>query len=208
MKGSLIVLGLIAFGAAAWSNRIDYRLLEQPPSPQSVPEVRSTGIRTYLSPAEGKAAVQARLFDRPVQSLLNSGRRMRYGEFIWDDEGIPAGPVWIRVDLEAQLLSVFRGGHEIGTAVILYGAEEKGTPQGKFPILAKLKDHRSSLYDAEMPYTLRLTGDGIAIHGSDVKWGAATHGCIGVPLEFAGKLFAQAAKGDEVTIVSGHQRRT
>ena len=53
---------------------------------------------------------------------------------------------------------MFRSGHEIGTAVILYGADGLPTPTGKFPILAKLKDHRSITYDnAPMPYTLRLT---------------------------------------------------
>jgi hypothetical protein len=59
---------------------------------------------------------------------------------------------------------VFRSGHEIATAVILYGADEKPTPTGEFKILQRLKDHRSSLCDAPMPYTLRLTGDGISIH--------------------------------------------
>jgi lipoprotein-anchoring transpeptidase ErfK/SrfK len=101
---------------------------------------------------------------------------------------------------------VFRGGHEIGTAVILYGASEKETPAGVFPVLAKMRDHKSITYDnAPMPYTLRLTDDGVSIHGSDVRWGRATHGCIGVPLEFAHKLFDQVAKGDQVTIVSGER---
>ena len=116
--------------------------------------------------------------------------------------GVPAGPIWLRVDLHSQLISVFRGGHEIGTAVIVYGADGLPTPTGKFPILAKLKDHRSGTYDAPMPYTLRLTGDGVSIHASSVRWGAATHGCIGIPLPFAQRLFAAAHVGDEVDIVS------
>ena len=45
---------------------------------------------------------------------------------------MPAGRLWIRVDREAQLISVFRGQHEIGTAVIIYGATEKPTPSGTF----------------------------------------------------------------------------
>jgi hypothetical protein len=206
----LTLLGLIAFptavAAAALSDRIDLGIFDQPQRQEAVPEAMSNRVRTFLSLVEVKAALQASQLDRPIQSLLNTSGRMRYGDFIWNDQGVPAGRIWIRVDLDAQLVSVFRAGHEIGTAVILYGADEKETPEGKFPILAKLKDHRSSLYDAEMPYTLRLTGDGVAIHGSDVKWGAATHGCIGVPVEFARKLFAQAATGDEVTILSRRQR--
>ena len=70
-----------------------------------------------------------------------------------------------------------------------------------FPILAKAEQHSSNLYDAEMPYMLRLTNDGVAIHASNVRFGSATHGCIGVPLEFAKLLFAQVKRGDLVAIV-------
>ena len=101
-----------------------------------------------------------------LYSLLNIRAPMQYGDFRWNDDGVPAGPLWVRVGLRHQTLSVFRGGHEIGTAVILYGADNKPTPLGTFPILARLKDHRSSQYDAPMPFTLRLTGDGVAIHGT------------------------------------------
>ena len=64
-------------------------------------------------------------------------------------------------------------------------------------------DHVSNLYDAPMPYMLRLTNDGVAIHGSDVDIDAATRGCIGVPTAFARKLFAQAKLGDKVIITRG-----
>ncbi|HVI06201.1 MAG TPA: L,D-transpeptidase family protein, partial [Sphingomicrobium sp.] len=117
---------------------------------------------------------------------------------------VPSGPIWIRVDLGSQLLSVFRAGHEIGTAVILYGANDVPTPTGKFPILAKMKDHNSATYDdAPMPDTLRLTNDGVSIHASNVRWGYATHGCIGIPTDFAAELFNAASIGDEVFITQG-----
>ena len=38
------------------------------------------------------------------------------------------------------------------------------TPTGVFPITEKKRHHVSNLYDAPMPYMLRLTDDGIAIH--------------------------------------------
>jgi len=53
---------------------------------------------------------------------------------------------------------------------------------------------------------LQLTGDGVSIHGSTVRWGAATHGCIGLPLDFARRLFEQAKVGDEVVIVPPAKR--
>lgn len=136
-----------------------------------------------------------------VRSLLNIGTAMHYGDWVWDTTGVPDGPVWVRVDLARQMLSVFRAGHEIGTAVILYGAPGNPTPSGTFPILAKARVHRSSIYDADMPYMQRLTGDGVAIHATDVMAGFASRGCIGLPSAFAKKLFAVTRIGDRVAIL-------
>ncbi len=136
-----------------------------------------------------------------VRSVLNITRPMRYGGYVWDDAGIPEGPILIRIDLARQLLSIFRDGHEIGSAVILYGTDGKATPMGSFPILQKVADYHSRTYDAPMPYALRLTDDWVAIHGSDVRTGFATHGCIGVPVAFARRLFEQAREGDQVVIL-------
>lgn len=156
--------------------------------------------RIFLTSAQtGKLAGPAG--QPPVSSILNVRKRMHYGEFVWDDAGVPAGPVWVRVDLGRQLISVFRAGQEIGTAVILYGADEKPTPTGQLKVLGKDRDHYSSSYEAPMPFTMRLTDDGVAIHGSDVRWGAATHGCVGIPLSFAARLFDQIKLGDPVVIL-------
>jgi lipoprotein-anchoring transpeptidase ErfK/SrfK len=138
---------------------------------------------------------------KAIQSVLNIRRPMKYGDFVWDEKGVPEGPLWVRADLDRQIVSVFRGGNEIGTAVILYGADSKPTPAGVFPVLEKAADYHSRTYDAPMPFTLRLTADGVAIHGSDVRERAATHGCIGVPLEFARRLFSQMQVGDEVFVL-------
>lgn len=170
-------------------------------APQDTQTPQDTRTRLFLTPEQRRQATAEGGFAAAPSSLLRVDRKLHYGDFVWDDEGVPAGPITIRVDLRTQLLSVFRAGHEIGTAVALYGADRKETPLGQFPILWKGRNHRSSLYDAPMPYTLRLTGDGIAIHGSNVRWGAATHGCVGVPTDFASHLFDQARVGDVVTIV-------
>lgn len=139
-----------------------------------------------------------------VKRILDIKGPLNHGDWVWDDAGVPAGPMVVTVDLEAQTLSVFRGGYEIGVAVILYGATDKPTPLGTWPILEKDKDHFSNLYDnAPMPYSLRLTQDGVFIHASDVQWGNATHGCIGLPLPFAKKLFAAVKVGDPVVVTSG-----
>ena len=162
--------------------------------------------RIVVPEASVREALASGLIDRPIKSILNVPARMRYGDYRWNDARVPAGPTWIRVDLAAQTISVFRAGHEIGTAVILYGADGMPTPTGKFPVLAKIKDHHSATYDAPMPYTLRLTADGVAIHASDVRWGRATHGCVGVPMAFAAKLFDASQRGTMVLIVDTSRR--
>ena len=139
---------------------------------------------------------------RPIRSLLNIRTQMHFGDHVWNDAGVPAGPVWVRVDLSRQIMSVFRGGHEIGSAVILYGTDGKPTPTGTFPILERAREHRSNLYDAEMPFMLRLTNDGVAIHASNVRKGSATHGCVGIPRSFAQLLFDAVKRGDLVVIES------
>ena len=204
-RGMLVALafaGLATAAAAAWSSRIVERPQPAPLAAEPRPAWADKD-RIFLTKAQLFQAHAEGAIDRDIQSVLDVRKRMHYGDFVWNDRNVPKGPVWVRVDLKSQLISVFRSGHEIGTAVVLYGADEKQTPNGVFPVIAKIKDHKSATYDgAPMPYTLRLTQDGVAIHGSDVRWGAATHGCIGVPVEFAQKLFGQVAKGDQVLIIS------
>jgi lipoprotein-anchoring transpeptidase ErfK/SrfK len=140
----------------------------------------------------------------PVTAELPIGRLLVSGEYAWDDEGVPAGRANIVVNLRARVLSVYRSGHEIGRSSIVYGADEKPTPIGTFPILAKDAHHVSRTYgNAPMPFTLRLTADGVAIHGSEVANDVVTHGCVGLPREFAALLFAATRVGDKVVIWRG-----
>ncbi|MEM7665890.1 MAG: L,D-transpeptidase family protein [Pseudomonadota bacterium] len=140
-----------------------------------------------------------------IKSILPIEGTIRYGEWYWDESRAPKdGKMVVTVDLDARVISVFRDGHEIGTAVALLGTRSHPTPLGTFPILTKEKDNISEKYNnAPMPWTLRLTWDGIAIHGSPVLNGYASHGCIGVPDPFAEKLFAIAKRGDKVVITRG-----
>jgi lipoprotein-anchoring transpeptidase ErfK/SrfK len=140
-----------------------------------------------------------------VRRILDIPGPLKMGAYHWDESGAPAdGPVVITVDLEAQVLSIFRGGYEIGAAAILYGRDDKPTPLGAFPISQKDAHHVSNLYDAPMPYMMRLTNDGVTIHGSDsVAPGYATHGCVAVPVAFAKKLFEAAKVGDLVIVTRG-----
>ena len=138
-----------------------------------------------------------------VKRILQIDEPFVHGYYKWDDEGVPEGELVVTVDLKAESISVFRAGYEIGAAVITFGDSKKPTPTGVFPITQKSKDHVSNIYGSPMPYMMRLTNDGVAIHASDVKWGWGTRGCIGVPLEFARRLFEQATLGDRVIVTNG-----
>ncbi len=159
------------------------------------------------APAPTRALAQTVASDDPfvIKSILPISGTIRYGEWYWDESRAPAtGKLVMTVDLDARVISVFRDGHEIGTAVALLGTTSHPTPLGTFPILTKERDNVSEKYNnAPMPWTLRLTWDGIAIHGSPVMNGFASHGCIGVPDPFAEKLFAIAKRGDKVVITRG-----
>lgn len=141
-----------------------------------------------------------------VRRVLDVPGVMRIGDTYWDEAGVPAGAVVITVDLEAKVLSIFRGGYEIGTAAILYGGDDKPTPLGIFPVTQKDARHVSSIYHAPMPYMMRLTNDGISIHGSPkMEAGLMTHGCVGVPVAFAARLFRATKLGDKVIVTRGER---
>jgi lipoprotein-anchoring transpeptidase ErfK/SrfK len=199
---ALVATGVtLTVAATAWSHIAGQKvqahrtevLGERPPL--------SSAERIHLSKAQVRDAHAIGALRRPVHSVLNISEPLRYGEFRWNEVDVPAGKTWVRVDLDLQLISVFRAGHEIGSSVILYGTDQYRTPHGTFRILWKKANHRSKTYDAAMPFTHNLTPDGVAIHGSDVRQGAGTHGCIGVPIGFAKLLFASTSPGDEVDII-------
>lgn len=157
--------------------------------------------RTMLSLEEARRAARVGLLPAGTRSLLDTKYRLRHGDYDWNDTDVPAGKLRIWVDLRRQMISVFRGGHEIGTAVIVYGAEEMQSPLGRFAILSKAADYHSRSYDAPMPYSMFITNTGIALHGSPMSSRRATHGCIGLPVGFAKLLFAAARRGDTVDVV-------
>jgi lipoprotein-anchoring transpeptidase ErfK/SrfK len=200
---------VLAASAAAWGLAPPDRAasVRRPARSAAIAPSPASQGRLFLTKAQLDQAIATGTLDRRVNSLLAVRKPLHFGDYSWNDKGVPDGPTWLRVDLGSQLISVFRSGHEIGTAVIVYGGDNKQTPAGKLHILGKARDHRSSLYDAQMPYTLRLTDDGVSIHASSVRWGAATHGCIGVPLPFAQRLFAATRVGDDVVVV-GRPART
>ena len=138
-----------------------------------------------------------------IKRILPISGPIKYGEWHWDDKNVPDGPIVMTVDLDARVISVFKGGYEIGASAVLLGSDDKPTPLGVFPITEKKAKHTSNLYDADMPYMQRLTDDGITLHATKVAWGYVSHGCVGMPLDFARKVFETTHVGDKVYITRG-----
>lgn len=171
------------------------------PPPQFAP-LGSDDKRTILSPHEAGLAAQAKLMPAGTKSILAITSTLKHGEFVWDDRHVPPGEVHVWVDLRRQTISVFRSGHEIGSALIAYGAHGHDTPLGRFAVVAKFRHYRSRRYGAEMPYSLFINDDGVALHSSNLNPRHATHGCVGLPEAFARKLFDVAQVGTPVEIIT------
>ena len=167
--------------------------------PQKVDELPGPG-RELVVPAEAKLAIARKLLPPGTKSLLTVSAQLQHGDYVWNEQGIKAGKLTIWVDLRRQMVSAFRNGHEVGTAVIVYGAKDMASPEGVFRILRKSRDYHSRTYDAPMPHSLFITNDGVALHGSPMSKRRASHGCIGLPGEFARKLFDASKVGDIVEI--------
>ncbi|RVU05475.1 L,D-transpeptidase [Novosphingobium umbonatum] len=212
--GLVVIAGL---GLVYWDERKGTaHVNEQPPAtvqsamPEALPPVEQTDAPTPMADKSVPLVADApKPAAKPealvIRRILPIKSPIRYGDWMWDEKGVPAGVLIVTVDLEARVLSVFRDGYEIGAAAVLLGTQEKPTPLGVFPITQKDEHHISNLYNAPMPYMMRLTNDGVSIHGSNVRNGYASHGCIGVPKAFAQKLFARAKLGDRVIITRGKQ---
>lgn len=191
---------LLLFGAPAIVPALESAPPPAPRQAQAAPA--EAAVRQLAAATTGRPMT---LGDVEVRRELDIPHWLRPGEYVWDDEGAPAsGPTIVVVNIRARVLSVYRAGIEIGRSSLIYGADNKPTPHGTFPVLEKDADHISNLYDAPMPHMLRLTWDGVAIHGSaNMADDAATRGCVGLPEEFAALLFDVVGVGDQVIVWDG-----
>lgn len=130
-----------------------------------------------------------------------AGDHLRPGQFLWEPELAPSGAMTMAIDLARQRASVYRDGVRIGATTISSGKPGYETPTGVFTVLQKDKDHYSKKYHhAPMPYDLRLTWEGISVHGGHVPGYPASHGCVRLPIAFSRSLFNEARLGMTVTI--------
>ena len=138
----------------------------------------------------------------------------------------------IVVDVDEQKARFYEGDKEVGWTMVASGVSKFPTPVGRFSVTEKVTNKESNLYGkiygkggqlissnakmgktpipagarfdgADMPYYMRLTGDGIGMHAGPIPnpGRPASHGCIRMPKAFAPIAFRHVGVGTEVSIV-------
>jgi hypothetical protein len=152
-------------------------------------------IVTFLSSISIVAVAFTQGRVRPPFSPLGTG------DYVWQPEFSPTGPVTIIVSVPEQTLYVYRNGVRIGRSTVSTGKPGHVTPTGVFTILEKEVHHRSNLYrGASMPYMERVTWGGVALHAGQLPGYPASHGCVRLPMDFAEKLYTVTEKGTTVIV--------
>ncbi len=67
---------------------------------------------------------------------------LKPGEFIWNGEAVPSGPVVVVVGLAEQMAYVYRNGIRVGVSTVSTGKGGHDTPTGIFNVLQRKKEHR------------------------------------------------------------------
>jgi len=112
----------------------------------------------------------------------------------------------ITINLSTQKLYAKSNGKVIFSGNISSGIKGHRTPNGIFRVLEKDRYHVSNRYPkpyggAKMPYMLRLTNSGIALHQGYLPGYPASHGCIRVTKSTAKRLWRWAKIGTKVKII-------
>ena len=134
----------------------------------------------------------------------------------------------IVVNLKAQKASMYHEGKLVAESPISSGREGKGTPVGKYRVIEKDADHRSTLYGnyvrdgkivkenvdvrkaphpagskfvgVPMPYFLRFTS-AYGLHAGNLPGYPASSGCVRLPKRQAKRFYDAVRVGTPVTVV-------
>jgi lipoprotein-anchoring transpeptidase ErfK/SrfK len=134
----------------------------------------------------------------------------------------------IVVNLKAQKATMYHKGKLVAESRVSSGREGKGTPVGKYRVIEKDANHRSSLYGnyvrdgkivkenvdirkaarpagskfvgVPMPYFLRFTG-AYGLHAGNLPGYPASSGCVRLPKRQAKRFYDAVRVGTPVTVV-------
>ncbi len=136
----------------------------------------------------------------------------------------------ILISLSKQRAYLMLGGEIAVDTPISSGKKSRMTPKGRFKVLEKDRDHRSSVYGAfvdrrgrvvragvstridsapsgthyvgaPMLFFLRLTDEGVGMHIGILPGYAASHGCVRLPAEIAPIFYEKTKVGTSAEIV-------
>jgi lipoprotein-anchoring transpeptidase ErfK/SrfK len=134
----------------------------------------------------------------------------------------------ILVELREQHAYLYKGGDEVASSRISTGREGHNTPIGRFRVIRKDQDHRSSIYGyyadeddhpvednidirkdkmppgchfvgASMPYFLEFA-PGFGLHAGYLPGFPASHGCVRMPYWKARQFYNTADVGTPIVI--------
>ena len=117
------------------------------------------------------------------------------------------------IDLTHQTAIAYQDGEVKFFGRISSGKPGRETPTGRFYIMGKERTHVSNLWPApnggaKMPYMMRLTRDGIAMHLGPTPNYPASHGCIRLKNGFAQRMYAWADRSIPVRVIGKAPRRS
>jgi lipoprotein-anchoring transpeptidase ErfK/SrfK len=141
---------------------------------------------------------------------------------------VAKGPARVKIDLSSQRAYLYKRGELVASSRISTGRDGYETPVGRYKIVQKDKDHRSSVYGdyvsprggvvvagvdvrkdpkprnaiyrgASMPYFLRFNG-AVGMHAGNVPWYPASHGCVRLPIGMARTFYRNVSVGTPVVV--------
>ena len=134
----------------------------------------------------------------------------------------------VKIDLSEQRIKLYVNNKIALCSPATTGKKYKRTPKGSFTIKEKIKHKRSSIFGklyrgkkmvykgdrrkyrgkytryqgAELKNWMRLTSDGIGIHGSKYIFRVPhSNGCVRVPYDVVGKIYSCVGTGTRVSVV-------
>lgn len=206
--GAALTLALLS-GCAGFPKPWESKAQDAPPAVEA--KVAEQAAPTPAPPPASEPARKAKLYE-------------------WTGEGRAVSR--IVVDVDEQKARFYEGDKEVGWTMVASGVSKFPTPVGRFSVTEKVANKESNLYGkiygkggqlissnakmgktqipagarfdgADMPFYMRLTGDGIGMHAGPIPnpGRPASHGCIRMPKAFAPIAFRHVGVGTEVSIV-------
>jgi lipoprotein-anchoring transpeptidase ErfK/SrfK len=165
---------------------------------------------------------------RKATELINKQAPIKIDQSVYD--GLTPDQSHVVVSLSKQRAYLLRGDTVAIDTPISSGKRAGMTPAGKFSVMEKDKDHRSSVYGdfkdrsgrtvrsgislridsapsgthyvgAPMKWFMRLTGDGVGMHIGILPGYPASHGCIRMPPQSAEMFYARVKIGTPVEVI-------